>query len=144
MEGKKRNNLLDERLDKLSLKVLRASASNGEEAERVAAQPFLYTRLAQRIAGERERREEGERWLLLLKVVWRAVPAMAMVAVFALILFWSTNPGMRGGAGLGSVESLLSPRDADMEQVVFADSQPLSSDEVLATIINEDEQGVSR
>jgi hypothetical protein len=143
MAGKKRDSELDERLDQMSLDVLRASAAHDDEVEAVAASPFLYTRLRSRIAAERERREEGERWLPMLGVVWRAIPAMAMVAVFAFVLFWSTSLGT-GGAGKLSVESLVGTHDAGIEQVVFADNQPLSSDEVLATIINEDEQGVSR
>jgi hypothetical protein len=143
MTGKKRDHVSDERLDRMGLDVLRASAANETEAEAVAASPFLYARLRSRIAAERERLEEGERWLPMLGVVWRAVPAMAMVAVFAFVLFWSNSLGT-GSAGMLSVESLVGTRDAGIEQVVFADNQALSSDEVLATIINEDEQGVSR
>jgi hypothetical protein len=144
MAGKKRDSGLDERLDRLGREILRVSAANEAEADALDARPFLYARLRSRIAAERERREEGERWLPLLGIVWRAVPAMAMVAVFAFVLFWSTSMGA-GSAGNLGVESLLGTRDAGIEQVVFADSQPLSSDdEVLATILNEDEQGVSR
>jgi hypothetical protein len=143
MAGKKRDSGLDERLDRLGLEVVRASAANEAEADALAAQPFLYARLRSRLAAERERREEGERWLPLWGIVWRAVPAMAMVAVFAFVLFWSTNVGTRS-AGYVSEESLLGTRDAGIEQVVFADGQPVSSDEVLATILNEDEQGASR
>jgi anti-sigma-K factor RskA len=144
MAGKKRDSAVNERLDRLGLEVVRAAAANEAEADALEAQPFLYARLRSRIAAERERREEGERWLPLWGIVWRAVPAMAMVAVFAFVLFWSTNVGTRSG-GYVSVESLLGTRDAGIEQVVFADNQPLSSDDdVLATIMNEDEQGVSR
>jgi hypothetical protein len=143
MAGIKRDSGLEERLDRFGLEVVRASAANETEAETVVAQPFLYARLRSRIAAERERLEEGERWMPFLGISWRAVPAMAMVAVFAFVLFWSTNIGTRS-AGYVSAESLLGPRDAGIEQVVFADSQPLSSDEVLATILNEDEQGASR
>jgi hypothetical protein len=143
MADNKRDPGLDERLDRLGQQVVRASAANEDAADALDAQPFLYARLRSRIAAERERRAEGERWLPLLGIVWRAVPAMAMVTVFAFVLFWSTSVGTLSGGNLG-VESLLGTRDADIEQVVFADSQPLSSDEVLATILNEDEQGVSR
>jgi len=144
MAGKKRDNALDERLDRLGQEVVRASAANEAEADAVDAQPFLYARVRARIAAERERREEGERWMPLLGIVWRAVPAMAMVTVFAFVIFWSTSMSTRSAGNL-SVESLLGTRDTGIEQAVFADSQPLASDdEVLATILNEDEQGVSR
>jgi hypothetical protein len=140
MAGHKRDAGLNERLDRLSLEVVRASASNEDAAEAVASSPFLYTRLRARIGAERERLEEGEGWLSLLSVIWRAAPAMATVTIFAFALFWSSSMS-NGSAGNLSVESLLGTRDAGIEQIVFAEGQPLSSDEVLATILDEEEQG---
>ena len=143
MVGKKRDSGLDEQLDRFGRAVVRASASNEQEAEAAASSPFLYARLRSRIAAERERREAVDSWLTVLGIVWRAVPATALVAIFALALFWSASisPGSAGGF---SVESLLDTRDAGVEHVVFADRQPLSSDEVLATILNEDEREAAR
>lgn len=144
MVGKKRDDGLNERIERIGRKLVRASAANEAGAEAVASSPFLYARLRSRIAAERARREDGESWLTMLGVVWRAAPAMALLAVCAFVLFWSASIGGRSNLNL-SVESLLGPRgDAGIEQVVFADSQRLSSDDVLATIINEDEQGASR
>lgn len=143
MLGKKRDSGLDERLDRVGREIVRRSATNEAEAEEVASSPFLYARLRSRISAERVRREDGESWLAMLGVVWRAVPAMALVAVFAFVLFWSASMGT-GSARSFSVDSFLDARDADVEQVVFADNQPLSSDEVLATILNEDEREATR
>lgn len=141
MSGRKRDEGLSERLDRAGRELLRADAAAGESvAERVAQTPFLYTRVRSRIQAERARREDEGRWRALLGVVWRAAPAMTLVTLFAFLLFWSSNLGA-GTAGSLSVESLLGPRDAVMEQVVFADAQPLSSDEVLATILNEEDAG---
>jgi len=134
----------DERLDGLGRAVLRAASANEREAEEAAQSPFLYARVRTRIRLERERREEGESWFQLLGVVWRAVPAMALVAIFAFALFWSvslTNPGVASfdpDALVGTQET------AGIERVVFADSQPISSDDVLATIYGEDERGGTR
>jgi hypothetical protein len=143
MVGKKRESISDKRLDRLGRKIVRASAMNEREAEAVASSPFLYARLRSRIASERERRKEGERSVALLDVVWRAMPAMALVAVFALALFWSVSPGTRAPGGFID-EALLDARDAGMDRVVFIDRQPLSSDEVLATILNGEEREASR
>ena len=143
MPGKKSKHELDERLDRLGLEVVRSAASNETEAEGVAASPFLYARIRSRIKAEQERRETGECWLTLLGVAWRAVPAMVLVAVFALALFWSAGP-VAQPAGSFNVEALLGPRDAGIEQVVFADANTLSNDEVLATILNEDEREAAR
>jgi hypothetical protein len=130
---------LDERLDLMGREILRASAQNDVEAE-AAASPFLYTRIRARIDAERAQRTEG--WLSMLKVAWRAVPAMALVAIMAVVLFLSAGSGSLDGF---NEEALLDSREAGFEQVVFADNQVASSDdEVLATILNEDDRGASQ
>jgi anti-sigma-K factor RskA len=143
MIGKKRNLESDERLDRMGREIVRASASNEAEAKSAAASPFLYTRLRSRINAERAQREEGERWLTMLGVVWRAIPAMAVIAVFAVALFLSANFGARP-SGVLSMEELLDAQGAGVESVVYADTRSLSNDEVLATILNEDELETSR
>lgn len=130
----------NERLDRLGRKLIRASADNEEVGEAVASSPFLYTRLRARIDAERVRREEGARWRAFFGVVWRAVPAMALVALLAFVLFLSVS--FTRSAGSYSDEALLGAPDAGVERVVFAgDRQPLSSDDVLATILNDEERG---
>lgn len=137
----------DERLERFGRAVVRASAlANEAEAEAAAASPFLYTRLRARIAAEEERRAGGgETWLALLGVVWRSVPAMALVALVAFVLFWTSSLGTTTvSPGVLSDEALMGAGDAGIESVVFAERRPLSSDDVLATIIQEDEREGSR
>ena len=143
MIGNKRNRHADEQLDQMGREIVRASALNEAEGERVAASPFLYARLRSRINAEREQREEGERWGAMLRVVWRAIPAMAMVAILAVTLFLSANFRTQPAA-VASVEDVLDAQGAEVESVVFTDSRSLSSDEVLANILSEDEQEASR
>jgi anti-sigma-K factor RskA len=143
MSGKKREQSAYERLDNVGRAIVRASATEDRTADEAVQSPFLYARLRTRINAESARREEGERRRALFGVVWRAVPALALVAVFALVLFLSATFSRTGGSY--SDEAILDERDAGVERVVFAgDPQPLSSDEVLATILNEDERGASR
>jgi hypothetical protein len=137
MPSKKRERGLDERLDRLGSEIIRASALHETEAEAVASSPFLYARLRSRINAERVRREEGESWLAMLKVFWRAVPAMALVAVCALVLFWSAASTKLSPGGFITGAILNSP-DTGIERTVFTDNQSLSSDEVLATIMSDD------
>jgi hypothetical protein len=139
MVGKQQQSENDERLDRIGREIVRVSAANEEQAVAAAASPFLYTRLRARINAERERREAGESWRALLGVVWRAVPAMALVMIFAFTMFWTSGMTTLSSAGF-SVDSLLDARDAGIEQVVFADRQPLSSDEVLATILDDERE----
>lgn len=138
MPGKKRNRETDERLDRLGSEIIRANALNEAEAEAIATSPFLYARLRSRIASERARLEEGESWLATLKVFWRAVPAMALVAVFALVLFWSTATTGLSPAGF-SDQAILNAPDTGIERTVLTDNQSVSSDEVLATIMNSED-----
>ena len=137
MVVKKRDAMSEERLDRLGRGLVRASAMNEAEAEAAASSGFLYARVRSRI----RQREEREGWLVTLKVFWRAVPAMALVAVLAVALFISTSLGAGGSAEALADES---PLDMTAEGVVFADARAMSSDDVLATILNEDEQEAAR
>ncbi|MCA1556069.1 MAG: hypothetical protein LC747_05205 [Acidobacteria bacterium] len=144
MTGNENSDKTNDQLDQLGRALLlHASASNEAEAEAVVASPFAYTRLRARIAAEQERRSGGDTWLALLGLVWRSVPAMALVAVFAFILFWTSSFGTTS-PGVLSDEALLDARDAGIENVMFADRRALSSDDVLATIIQGDERENSR
>jgi hypothetical protein len=140
MAGEKFSDARKERLGRVAREVVRASAAGEAEGHAVAESPFLYARVRARIEGERRRREGGEGWLGLFGVAWRAVPAMALVAVMALALFLSSGAGdLTPGFGLGA-EALLGERDGDFEQVVLADRRaPADEDEVLSTIIGEGE-----
>jgi hypothetical protein len=148
MAGKRKQDAVAlEEMERLGRLIVRASAANEAEAEAVASSPFLYTRLRARIKAEQEARlaSGAETWRTLLGVVWRSVPAMALVALFAFILFWTSNFGNATvSPGVLSDEALLDARDAGIENVVFAERRPLSSDDVLATIIQPDEREVSR
>ena len=127
-----------ERLDRLGSEVIRASSLSEAEAEAAVASPFLFSRVRSRIAAELARREEKESWLSMIMVFWRAVPAMALVAVFCLVLFLSSSSG--GPATTGSSEDeVSSATDSGIENVVFADNQPLSSDDVLSDILGRDD-----
>ena len=144
MIGNKRNRGSDERLDQIGREIVRASAANETAADEAAATPFLYARLRSRINSERERREAGESWLAMLGVAWRAVPALALVAIFAFTLFLSASFGTLPSGSINVDDALLGAGDAGVENLVFADNRSLSSDDILATILNEDGQEASR
>ena len=133
-EGKKRE--LEARLDRLGRTAVRAYASNEAEAEAAASSPFSYARLRARIAAEAARREEGEGWLAVLGVVWRAVPAMALVAAVAFALLLSAGTATPSQQGFS--DDALLDGGAGGEQVVFADARSISNDDVLETIISDE------
>ena len=137
MEGEKISDARGARLERVGREVVRASAADEREAEAAAGSPFLYARVRASIEAERRRREEGEGWLALFAVARRAVPALVLVAAFALALFLSAGAGDAGVAA--SDEALIGEREADIEQVVFANTRAPSSDEVLSNIVGLDE-----
>jgi hypothetical protein len=144
MTGNKKSLKGDGVLDRVGRELVRASTSDEVEVEAAASSAFLYTRTRARINAELERRSERESWLAVLGIVWRAVPVMALVAVFALVMFVSVNLN-RPAAVAANDYTLLSPSSTGVENAVFADTRNMSSDDdVLETIMNEDEQEASR
>jgi hypothetical protein len=130
-----------EGLDALGRALVRASAANEEEADAVAASPFLYARVRARVASERERLEEADGWRAALRIFSRAVPTVAVVAALAIALFVSALLGASPATVAERDDStLLGERDTRVEQVVFTERSTLTSDEVLETIIDEDRE----
>lgn len=128
-----------ERLEAFGREIVRAAAANEDEAETVAASPFLYARVRARVAQERARLEEADDWRSALRVFRRAVPTVAVVAMLALVLFVSVLLGTTQGDARDEA-TLLGERDTDVEQVVFTGNSTLTSDEVLETIIEDDRE----
>jgi hypothetical protein len=136
MPFKKRDKGPEGPLGRVAREVVRASAANEAEAEAAGSSPFLYSRVRAAIAAERRRREEAEWWRVALAVFWRAVPALAVVAglAFVLSLFAAQGPG-----GTAARAALLSPDDVGVGGVMFAEGRSISSEDVLATILEEEE-----
>jgi hypothetical protein len=132
-----------ERLDALGRELVRAAAAREEETEAAAASPFLYARLRARVAAERARREEADDWRAALRIMWRAVPPVAIIAALALVLFISALSGAASGpsARESGEETLLGERGTPVEHVVFEDrATALTPDEVLATIVDDERE----
>jgi anti-sigma-K factor RskA len=126
-------------LDALGREIVRAAAANEDEADAVASSPFLYARVRTRVAADRARLDEADDWRAALRVFRRAVLTVAVVAVLALVLFISVLVGTTQGDARDEA-TLLGDGNTGVEQVVFADRSSLTSDEVLATIIEDDRE----
>ena len=139
MFGRKKNQASDERLDRIGRSIVRVSTSSEAEAEAAASSPLLYERVRARIRAEQERCEGGERWLAMLAVVRRAVPAMGLAAILAFCSFLLavSNPSPSRGF---SVEAFFSSCDAEFERVAFADRGALTNDEVLSAVIDDEQE----
>jgi len=124
-----------EELDRAGRLVLMAAAANESELEAAASSPFLFTRVRAAINEERRRREESSGWVSLIQIAWRAVPAMALVAILAAVLtVWSTQFG--ASTPQGDDEPLIGALDPGVEQTVLASRNGLSRDEVFNIVLD--------
>ena len=125
-----------EELDRAGKLILMAATASESEIEAAASSPFLYTRVRAGINEERRRREESSGWLSLIQVAWRAVPAMALVAILAAILtVWSTQFGV-ASTPQADDEPLIGALDPGVEQAVLTSRNGLSRDEVFNIVLD--------
>jgi hypothetical protein len=125
-----------EELDRAGKLILMAATASEREIEAAASSPFLFTRVRAGITEERRRREESSGWLSLIQVAWRAVPAMALVAILAAVLtVWSSQSGVVS-APQADDEPLIGALDPGVEQTVLTSRNGLSRDEVFNIVLD--------
>lgn len=133
-----------EQLDRAGKLVLRAAVASETEVEAAATSPFLFTRVRAGIAAERREREESRGWISLIQVAWRAVPAMALVAVMtAVLMVWSTQTAVAPVAQTDD-EPLIGTLDPGMEQTVLASRNGLSREEVFNIVVDRNYEANSK
>src|SRR5438309_9290682 len=127
--------LQTEELDRAGKLILMSAAASESEIEAAAASPFLFTRVRAGIDEERRRREESSGWFSLIQVAWRAVPAMALVALLAgVITVWSSQFAVAPQAQADD-EPLIGALDPGVEQTVLTSRNGLSRDEVFNIVL---------
>ena len=139
----KSNSPRDEELDRIGRLVLKSAAASESEIEAAATSPFLFTRVRAAINDERREREESPGWLSLIQVAWRAVPAMALVAIMtAALTVWSTQTPVAPVAQTDD-EPLIA-LDPGVEQTVLASRNGLSRDEVFSIVVDRNYEANSK
>lgn len=135
-------------LDQLAKAVARSGGIGDDEAERIAASPFLHTRIRARIeAQQSERAQRGNGWLATMFVASRAVLALLLVTIAAVSAFWIRSTSRPAN----SIAPVISKAD-DLNRVVIGGTCALSSteqcaistEEVLATMFAEDRESGDR
>ena len=131
MFGKNPQN--DEQLDRFGKLVLRAAAADEQEIEAASTAPFLFTRIRARI--DEGRRERATGWQSLPLIAWRAIPAMALIAMLAGGLTIWTAESNTTPVGFGIFEEALSDTtNPGIEQAVL-NQNSLSRDDVLTIVV---------
>jgi hypothetical protein len=125
-----RKSIDDSKFERLEAELFRALEANEAEVEAAANSPFLYQRLRTRLDAEIKRRSEpGKEWLAWLVAARQAAPALTLVALLALGVFWTVGKS-NSATGLnaqGGAETAL--------------SDELSNDDVLAELVGWEESG---
>lgn len=131
MFGKNSEN--NEQLDRLGKLVLRAASGSEQEVDAAATSPFLLTRIRARIA-EKQGAKESAGWQSLPLIAWRAIPAMALIAMLAGgLTIWTAEPNTTP-VGFGVYEDALAdPTNPGVEQAVLQNG--LSNDDVLTIVV---------
>ncbi|MEK6299728.1 MAG: hypothetical protein AABO41_03330 [Acidobacteriota bacterium] len=138
----KKNEELNERLDRAGSELIRAAGLSEFESEATASAPFLYARVRARIDSERQHAETSVPSIAMLSIAWRAVPALAMVAIAAVSVFWVTTPAATGGVQPAPVQSdnIKLIATGGTCALSSAGECAISSEEVLATMFREEEK----
>jgi hypothetical protein len=137
-----RNTKQDTELDRVAQMVVRGSAM-GEDEIQTLASGIHYARVRARItAADSPGGFEGLTAMLL--AARRAIPAMALVALLALALFWTGNDRSPGPASLTGLitgndgPSIARIRTGGTCAISTNDQCAVSTDEVLATLVREE------
>jgi hypothetical protein len=127
----------DEKLDEAGRRLVESSVLSDLEAGKMAASPFLLARVRARIASE-TRDETSSIWGNLWLISRKAIPAMGLAAALSLGLF--LYMGNKSANSAFSVDAYLGTSESGIESLVFAERRPLTTEEVLATIVTRDER----
>ena len=123
----------NEELDRVGRLVLKAATASEADTEAAASSPFLFTRVRAAINEER-RSEESRGWLSLIQVAWRAVPAMAVIAILAAVLTFWTSPV--APVAQTDDEPLIGALEPGVEQTVLASRSGLTREEVFNIVVD--------
>ena len=139
MFGKNRQNNESRQIgNHLGKVVLRAATADEQDIEAAASSPYLFTRIRAQIA--EARREEANGWQSLPLIAWRAIPAMALIALLAGgLTVWTAQPNSTP-VGFGIYEDALADtNDPGVEQRILS-RNGLSHDDVLTIVVERDER----
>ena len=121
---RRRKSIDETRFERLEAEIFRALEASEVEVEAAANSPFLYQRLRARLEAEIKRRNEsGKEWLAWLATARQVAPAMILVALLAIGVFWTVGKS-NSATGLNSQGGA---------ETALADE--LSNDDVLAELV---------
>lgn len=140
MFWQRKNRKQESQVERVGREMVRAASAHEEELEAAATSPFLYARIRAAVnAGQSERAEAQDFSFSIFAVMKHALPLMILTATVSLMLLFAGT----STTGINtSDETAMETRTTHFERVVIdEDDLPLSSDEVLASIIVNNDDG---
>ena len=138
----KSNSPQNEELDRVAKLVLKAASASESDIEAASSSPFLFARIRASINEGPEPDSRG--WLSLIQVAWRAVPAMALVAIMAAgLTVWSTQTAPVPVAQTDD-EPLIGALDPGVEKTVLASRNGPSREDVFNIIVERNYEANSK
>ncbi len=138
------NSPKNEELDRLGKLVLKAATASEADTEAAASSPFLFMRVRAAINQGSRESEESRGFLSLIQVAWRAVPAMAVIAIMAAALtVWTTQTSVAPVAQSDD-EYLISPLEPGVEKTVLASRNGLSREEIFNIVVDRNYEANSK
>ena len=132
----------NEELDRVAKLVLKAASASESDIEAASSSPFLFARIRASINEGPEQDARG--WLSLIQVAWRAVPAMALVAIMAAgLTVWSTQTAPVPVAQADD-EPLIGALDPGVERTVLASRNGPSREDVFNIIVERNYEANSK
>ncbi|HYX29764.1 MAG TPA: hypothetical protein VE863_14450 [Pyrinomonadaceae bacterium] len=131
-----------EELDRVGKLLLKSATASEADTEAAASSPFLLTRVRAAIVEER-RNEDSRGWLSLIQIAWRAVPAMALIAILAGALTVWTTPVATPVAQTDD-EPLIGALEPGVEQTVLASRNGLTREDVFNIVVERNYEANSK
>ncbi len=132
----------NEKLDRAGRGIVGASVLSDQDSAAMASSPFLFAHVCARIAREAEADEAGGIWASFWLISRKAIPAMGLAAAVSFGLFLYT--GNKSANSAFSVDAYLGTSDSGIDDLVFAERRPLTTEEVFETIVAREEQESGR
>lgn len=138
---KKMNHELDTSLDRTGRELIRAAGLSEFESDAAASSPFLYSRIRARIDAGRSRPGKDASAFAMLSTAWRAIPALALIAIAAVCALWVSAPAPAAPNRSASVpdDNVKLIATGGTCALSNASECAISSEEVLATMFREEE-----
>ena len=135
--------LNSKKIDQTARRIVQASVLSEAEANAAVSSPYLFTRVRARLKADLEAGEHSSIWTGLTLSARTAIPGMALVAGISFGLLLYVN-GSKPAGPTFSVDAYLDSSESGFDNMLSAERRPLTSEEVLRSIVNKEEREASK